>query len=68
MGWRCGLCEYAIPVVITKTDRQLHRQTRDEILEKYYRDALIGSIYEGTSNIQLTTISKFLEKEFRTSS
>lgn len=42
--------------------------TRDEILEKYYRDALIGSIYEGTSNIQLTTIAKFLEKEYRTSS
>lgn len=68
MGRRCGLCARAIPVIVTKTDRQLYRQTRDEILEKYYRDALIGSIYEGTSNIQLTTISKFLEKEFRTSS
>lgn len=32
-------------------------------VEKYYRDALIGSIYEGTSNIQLITIAKYLKKE-----
>lgn len=37
--------------------------TRDEIVEKYYRDAKIGAIYEGTSNIQLQTIAKFLQKE-----
>jgi alkylation response protein AidB-like acyl-CoA dehydrogenase len=26
--------------------------------EKYYRDAKIGTIYEGTSNMQLLTIAK----------
>jgi alkylation response protein AidB-like acyl-CoA dehydrogenase len=30
--------------------------------EKYYRDAKIGSIYEGTSNMQLQTIAKGLLK------
>jgi alkylation response protein AidB-like acyl-CoA dehydrogenase len=28
--------------------------------EKYYRDAKIGKIYEGTSNMQLNTIAKVL--------
>lgn len=37
--------------------------TRETGIEKYYRDALIGSIYEGTSNIQLITIAKFMKKE-----
>ena len=27
-----------------------------------YRDAKIGQIYEGTSNIQLNTIAKFIQK------
>lgn len=27
-------------------------------MEKYYRDCKVGAIYEGTSNIQLTTIAK----------
>lgn len=31
-------------------------------VEKYYRDAKIGKIYEGTSNMQLNTISKLLLK------
>jgi short/branched chain acyl-CoA dehydrogenase len=30
--------------------------------EKYYRDAKIGTIYEGTSNMQLQTIAKILLK------
>jgi butyryl-CoA dehydrogenase/short/branched chain acyl-CoA dehydrogenase len=34
--------------------------TRDYPAEKYYRDAKIGRIYEGTSNIQLMTIAKKL--------
>jgi short-chain 2-methylacyl-CoA dehydrogenase len=38
--------------------------TRDLPLEKFYRDAKIGTIYEGTSNMQLATIAKFLEKEY----
>ncbi len=31
---------------------------RDYPAEKYYRDAKVGKIYEGTSNMQLTTIAK----------
>jgi alkylation response protein AidB-like acyl-CoA dehydrogenase len=34
--------------------------TKDYPVEKLYRDAKIGRIYEGTSNIQLVTISKKL--------
>ena len=34
------------------------RFTRDYPVEKFYRDAKIGSIYEGTSNMQLGTIAK----------
>jgi alkylation response protein AidB-like acyl-CoA dehydrogenase len=32
--------------------------TKEYPIEKYYRDAKIGSIYEGTSNMQLQTIAK----------
>jgi alkylation response protein AidB-like acyl-CoA dehydrogenase len=32
--------------------------TRDYPVEKYWRDAKIGKIYEGTSNMQLATIAK----------
>lgn len=39
--------------------------TKDFIQEKFYRDCKIGSIYEGTSNIQLNTIAKMVEKEFK---
>jgi butyryl-CoA dehydrogenase/short/branched chain acyl-CoA dehydrogenase len=31
---------------------------RDYPAEKYYRDAKVGAIYEGTSNMQLATIAK----------
>jgi len=34
--------------------------TADFPAEKYYRDAKVGSIYEGTSNIQLQTIAKLI--------
>lgn len=37
---------------------------REGIAEKMFRDSKIGAIYEGTSNIQLTTISKSLQKEY----
>jgi len=37
---------------------------RDGIAEKMYRDSKIGAIYEGTSNIQLTTIAKALQKKY----
>ena len=32
--------------------------TRDYPVEKFYRDAKIGTIYEGTSNMQLQTLAK----------
>jgi alkylation response protein AidB-like acyl-CoA dehydrogenase len=32
--------------------------TKDYPVEKFYRDAKIGAIYEGTSNMQLQTIAK----------
>ena len=34
--------------------------TKDFPMEKYYRDAKIGQIYEGTTNMQLMTIAKML--------
>lgn len=34
--------------------------TKDYPAEKYYRDAKIGKIYEGTSNMQLNTIAKII--------
>lgn len=37
--------------------------TREYPVEKLYRDSKIGSIYEGTSNIQLHTIAKYMLKE-----
>ena len=36
--------------------------TRDYPVEKFYRDSKIGTIYEGTSNMQLQTIAKVLLK------
>lgn len=38
--------------------------TRDYPLEKFYRDCKIGSIYEGTTNMQLSTIAKEIRREF----
>lgn len=32
--------------------------------EKFYRDAKIGKLYEGTSNMQLQTIFRILDKEY----
>jgi alkylation response protein AidB-like acyl-CoA dehydrogenase len=37
---------------------------REGLAEKYFRDSKIGAIYEGTSNIQLTTIGKHLQKRY----
>jgi len=36
--------------------------TKEYPVEKFYRDAKIGAIYEGTSNMQLNTIAKQLLK------
>jgi alkylation response protein AidB-like acyl-CoA dehydrogenase len=37
---------------------------REGIAEKMFRDSKIGAIYEGTSNIQLTTIAKQLQAQY----
>ncbi|RHY43725.1 hypothetical protein DYB37_003501 [Aphanomyces astaci] len=34
-------------------------------VEKMWRDSKIGAIYEGTSNMQLTTIAKILKDEYK---
>ncbi|XP_043488631.1 short/branched chain specific acyl-CoA dehydrogenase, mitochondrial [Polistes fuscatus] len=38
--------------------------TTDFPQEKYFRDCKIGTIYEGTSNMQLSTIAKCIRKEY----
>jgi butyryl-CoA dehydrogenase/short/branched chain acyl-CoA dehydrogenase len=38
--------------------------TKEYPLEKFFRDAKIGKIYEGTSNMQLMTIAKMLLAEY----
>ncbi|KAK4057895.1 hypothetical protein OIO90_001114 [Microbotryomycetes sp. JL221] len=38
--------------------------TRETGIERFYRDSMIGKIYEGTSTIQLQTIGKFITKEY----
>ncbi|THY00840.1 acyl-CoA dehydrogenase NM domain-like protein [Aureobasidium pullulans] len=37
---------------------------KEGLAEKYWRDSKIGAIYEGTSNIQLTTIAKLLQGKY----
>lgn len=38
--------------------------TKEYPVEKLYRDAKIGKIYEGTSNMQLSTIAKLVQAEY----
>ncbi|XP_008068788.1 short/branched chain specific acyl-CoA dehydrogenase, mitochondrial [Carlito syrichta] len=38
--------------------------TKNYPVEKYFRDAKIGTIYEGASNIQLNTIAKHIDAEY----
>lgn len=38
--------------------------TKDFPQEKFYRDVKIGAIYEGTTNMQLSTIAKWIRKEY----
>jgi len=38
--------------------------TTDTLVEKFYRDVKVGSIYEGTSNMQLQTIAKIVKQEY----
>ncbi|OMJ19123.1 Short/branched chain specific acyl-CoA dehydrogenase, mitochondrial [Smittium culicis] len=39
--------------------------TREFPVEKFYRDCKIGSIYEGTTNIQLQTIAKQVSADYK---
>lgn len=39
--------------------------TEDLLAEKFYRDCKVGSIYEGTSNIQMQTIAKLIQAEYK---
>jgi alkylation response protein AidB-like acyl-CoA dehydrogenase len=46
---------------VTSLSLELHGgygYTKDYPVEKFYRDAKIGTIYEGTSNMQLQTIAR----------
>lgn len=38
---------------------------KDSPIEKFYRDAKIGKIYEGASNMQLTTIAKIILRDLK---
>lgn len=38
--------------------------TQNLMAEKFFRDCKVGSIYEGTSNIQLQTIAKRIKEEY----
>ncbi|KAI8146434.1 acyl-CoA dehydrogenase/oxidase [Fennellomyces sp. T-0311] len=38
---------------------------RETGVEKFYRDAKIGSIYEGTNNMQLETIAKIISTKYK---
>lgn len=38
--------------------------TKDFPQEKFYRDVKVGSIYEGTSNIQMNTIAKLIRNQY----
>jgi len=39
--------------------------TKDIPVERFYRDCKVGTIYEGTSNIQLNTIGKCIRDQYR---
>lgn len=38
--------------------------TKDYPIEKYYRDCIVGTIYEGSSNMQLNTIARQIAQEY----
>ncbi|RPI24980.1 MAG: acyl-CoA dehydrogenase [Acidobacteria bacterium] len=65
---QAAMAKYFSSVVAEKVASQVidiyggYGYTRDYPVEKYLRDAKIGKIYEGTSNMQLATIGKLLLK------
>ena len=66
---RCSMAKlYASQVAERITSQAIEHYggygyTKDFPVEKFWRDAKIGSIYEGTSNMQLQTIAKYLLKD-----
>ena len=38
--------------------------TKELLAEKFFRDCKVGSIYEGTSNMQLQTIAKLIQTDY----
>lgn len=66
-----SMAKYYSPEVACKTTKKCIEWlggvgfTKDFSAEKFYRDAVVGGIYEGTSNIQLNTIAKFIDNEYK---
>ena len=60
-AFACGVHYLAADYHAPETHEQIKRFLADSV-EKFYRDAKIGTIYEGTSNMQLQTIAKLLLK------
>ncbi|KAF8273159.1 acyl-CoA dehydrogenase/oxidase C-terminal [Lactarius quietus] len=67
---RGGMAKYWTSVVAQRVSGQAIEWagglgfTRETGIEKFWRDSKIGAIYEGTSNIQLQTIAKIIQKEY----
>ena len=64
-GAMAKLCSSQVAERVTSLCVELfggYGYTKDFPVEKFYRDAKIGTIYEGTSNMQLNTIAKLILK------
>ncbi len=61
-----AMCKYFTSMVAERVTSQAieiyggYGYSKDYPVEKFYRDAKIGKIYEGTSNMQLATIAKLI--------
>ena len=69
---RRGLHQGTLTLTLTQTltptltpTLTLTLTSKDYGVEKFYRDAKIGAIYEGTSNIQLQTIAKLMSAKYK---
>uniref|UniRef100_A0A1I7TSN5 short-chain 2-methylacyl-CoA dehydrogenase n=1 Tax=Caenorhabditis tropicalis TaxID=1561998 RepID=A0A1I7TSN5_9PELO len=66
-----SMAKYYAPEIACKTSRKCIEWlggigfTKNFTAEKFYRDAVVGGIYEGTSNIQLNTIAKLIDNEYK---
>jgi alkylation response protein AidB-like acyl-CoA dehydrogenase len=67
---QASMCKYYSSQVAEKTASKCIEWlggigfTKDLLVEKFYRDCKVGSIYEGTTNIQLQTIAKIIQQEY----